>query len=171
MKTKLARIEEEKREAERLREEETRRQERIAQLEANTPILLQSLKTFGTVRQGANGIILTLPESYWTGIRVSSFTKAANTKVEGLANLLGNNPDYRIIIESHTDNRGAAGDLQVLTQERAQAIADKMMSVGIGQNRIDVKGYGGESPVAPNTTNANRAKNRRIDVLLIPNIN
>lgn len=171
LKNRLERIEAEKREADRLREEETRRQERISQLQVNTPILIQSLKTFGTVRQGENGIILTLPETYWTGIRVSSFAKASDSKVTSLANLLANNPDYRIIIESHTDDSGNANTLQVLTQERAQAIADRLMSVGIEQNKIEVKGFGAEMPAAPNTTNANRAKNRRIDVLLIPNIN
>lgn len=170
LKNRLERMEAEKREADRQQEEEARRQERISVMQANVPVLMQSLKTFGTVRQGANGIILTLPETYWTSTRVSSFAKVSDPKVTGLANLLANNPDYKIIIESHTDNTGDANVLQVLTQERAQALADRLMTVGIQQNKIEVKGFGGEMPAAPNTTAANKAKNRRVDILLIPNI-
>jgi outer membrane protein OmpA-like peptidoglycan-associated protein len=75
------------------------------------------------------------------------------------------------VVESHTDNKGQPDELQTLTQERAQAIADKLMSVGVDQNRIEVKGLGGSLPVSPNTTNVSRAKNRRVEVILVPNLN
>jgi outer membrane protein OmpA-like peptidoglycan-associated protein len=75
---------------------------------------------------------------------------------------------YKIIIESHTDNKGTPDELQVLTQERAQAIADKMAAFGMPQNLIEAKGYGANLPTVANTTNANRAKNRRVQVILTP---
>jgi outer membrane protein OmpA-like peptidoglycan-associated protein len=58
--------------------------------------------------------------------------------------------------------------LQVLTQERSQAIADRLMNFGISETRFEVKGLGSSLPIAPNTTNLNRAKNRRTDITLIP---
>jgi len=114
---------------------------------------------------------LTLPETYWTGPRVSSFAKPSQAKLDSLASVLAGNPDFKLVVESHTDNKGQPDELQTLTQERAQAIADKLMSVGVDQNRIEVKGLGGSLPVSPNTTNVSRAKNRRVEVILVPNLN
>ena len=85
--------------------------------------------------------------------------------------LLANNPDYKFVIEAHTDNKGTPDEVKTLTQERAQAIADRLMSLGVEQSRIEAKGLGATLPIAPNTTNINRAKNRRIDVILVPNVN
>lgn len=146
-------------------------QERLSRMQASIPILMQSLKTFGAVRQSERGIILTLPETYWTGIRVSSFTPTFEPKLSGLASVLANTSDFKFVVESHTDNKGTPEELQTLTQERAQAIADKLMTLGVDQNRIEIKGYGASLPIAPNTTNLNRGKNRRIELILIPNLN
>ena len=147
-------------------QEEQDKQARIQQIMANQGILIQSLKRFGTVRQNERGIVLTLPENYWTTSRVSSFSRTGEPKLNDLANVLLNNPDYQIMIESHTDNRGDADVLQSLTQERAQAIADKFTSIGADQNRVEAKGMGASLPIVANSTNANRAKNRRVDIVL-----
>lgn len=165
-KIKLARIEAEQEVYRQQRE----RQERINRLNETMPVLMQSLKRFGAVTQTDRGIVLTLPEKYWTSTRVSSFSASAETDLPTLGQVLANNSDYRIIVESHTDNNGAPEDLETLTKERAQAITDKMISFGVTSNRIESKGMGASLPLVPNSTNANRAKNRRIDVILVPNI-
>jgi outer membrane protein OmpA-like peptidoglycan-associated protein len=174
IKIKLAKTEGEKEVIAKQKEEEERfrqEEERRNRIQANIPVLMQSLKTFGVVRQTERGIILTLPETYWSGIRVSSFTPTNEPKLSNLANLLAGNPDFKFVVESHTDDKGTPEDLKLLTQERAQAVADKLMSVGVDQSRIEVKGLGASVPVAPNTTAANRIKNRRIELILIPNLN
>jgi len=45
-----------------------------------------------------------------------------------------------------------------------------LLSSGVTQNRIEAKGLGAALPTVPNSTNANRAKNRRVQVILIPNL-
>ncbi|CAN5595447.1 hypothetical protein BH20ACI4_BH20ACI4_22290 [soil metagenome] len=165
-KIKLARIEAEQE----IYRQQREKQERISRLNDNMPVLTQSLKRFGTVSQTDRGIVLTLPEKFWSDPRVSSFSTNAETDLTNLGQVLANNSDYRIIIESHTDNQGVPEDLETLTKERAQAISDKMISYGVTSNRIESKGMGASLPVVPNSTNANRAKNRRIDVILVPNI-
>ena len=140
------------------------RDNKIAQIQANQPLLMQTLKRFGTVAQTERGIILTLPENIWTAIRVSSFAPTADTKLQSLASILSSNPDYKIAVESHTDDKGTPDELQTLTQERAQAIADKLTTYGIAANRVEAKGLGATLPVAANTTLANRAKNRRVQI-------
>jgi outer membrane protein OmpA-like peptidoglycan-associated protein len=163
-KQKIAQYENEKRDA----QQQVEQQNRVAQFQANQGVLLQNLKQFGAVRQNERGIVLTLPENFWQSARVSSFAPAAQTKVTSLAQLLAGNPDYKISIEAHTDNKGTPDELQSLTQERAQAIADKIVSLGTNQDRVEAKGMGATLPVAANTTVANRAKNRRVEIVLTP---
>ncbi|HEY8560838.1 MAG TPA: OmpA family protein [Pyrinomonadaceae bacterium] len=151
-------------------QQQIEQQNRVAQFQANQGALLQNLRQFGTVRQNERGIVLTLPENFWTSARVSSFAPTAQTKLTSLAQLLASNPDYRIAIESHTDNRGTPEELQTLTQERAQAIADMIVSSGANQDRVEAKGLGATLPIAANTTVANRAKNRRVEIVLTPQL-
>jgi len=165
-KTRLARVEGEKIAVEKQREQD----ERAARLRENMPVLMQSLKSFGTVRQTERGIVLTLPETYFAGIRDIGFAAASDVKISNLANVLANSTDYRIVVEAHTDNKGTPDELQTLTQNRAQTLLDKLAAGGVEASRIEVKGYGASLPVAPNTTNLNRAKNRRVEVILIPNL-
>lgn len=141
---------------------------RIARMQANESVLMDSLGRFGTVSKNERGIVLTLPEDYWSGTRVSSFSTANEPKLASLVEVLSNSTDYKVVVESHTDNSGSPDALQTLTQERAQAVADRLISFGASQDRIEAKGFGASLPVAPNSTNANRAKNRRILVTLVP---
>ena len=163
-KIKLARIEGE-RSAEVSR---TQAAERVEQQRANAATLKQTLSSFGSVRETARGIVLTLPESIWTDGRTSNLSPAASAKLEPLGALLANNPDYRIVIEAYTDNRGNSDALQQLTQERARALADQLISAGIDGARIESSGLGSARPVAPNTRNAGRLRNRRVEITLIP---
>ena len=131
---------------------------------------MQSLRRFGSVSKNERGIILTLPETYWSAVRSSSFSPTADPKISSLGELLANNPDYRVVIEAHTDDKGTPEELSSLTEQRAHLIADRLSGFGVTNTRIEVKGMGATLPVAPNTTNANRARNRRVNLILVPNI-
>ncbi|MGI8639417.1 MAG: OmpA family protein [Pyrinomonadaceae bacterium] len=151
-------------------QEQREKEQKVTRFQANVPVLMQSLKKFGMVSQTERGIVLVLPENYWTGTRVSTLAPNGETNISSLSEVLANSTDYKVIIEAHTDNNGTSDELQTLTQERAQAIADKIKSLGAAENRIEAKGYGAALPVAPNSTNANRAKNRRVQIILTPMI-
>lgn len=165
-KIKLARIEA----SNRALKAEQEKDRKLRRLENNSSVLMQSLKRFGSVEKNERGIVVTLSENYWSGFRVSSFADASETKLTQLAQTLLNNADYKVLIESHTDSKGVPEDLQVLTNERAQAIVDKLASLGVDQSRLEPKGYGSTVPVAINTTRSNRAKNRRVQLVFVPNI-
>lgn len=163
-KIKLARLEGE-RSAEQQRVQAT---ERVEQQRANAATLRQSLASFGSVRETARGLVLTLPESIWMDGRASSLSPAAAAKLEPLAALLANNPDYRIVIEAYTDNRGSSEVLQQLTQDRARTLAEQLVSAGVDGARIEANGFGSARPVASNTRNAGRLRNRRVEITLVP---
>lgn len=156
--------------AQRASEEQRAREERMNNLLAAQPALMQSLRRFGAVAKNDRGIVLTLPENFWSSIRSTSFAPTADGKLSSIAQILNENADYRIIVESHTDSRGTEEELMNLTQQRSQAISERLAGFGITGDRIEAKGFAATIPVAPNTTNANRAKNRRVQLILVPTI-
>lgn len=151
-------------------DEQKKRDERLAAIQAAEPAFMQSLRQFGAVSKSERGIILTLPESYWASTRESDFAPNIDKRLGSLSELLSNHSDYRITIESHTDNQGETQVLDMLTQQRSRAIAMRLNAYGIQSERIEARGMGASLPIAPNTTNANRAKNRRVQVILAPSI-
>jgi outer membrane protein OmpA-like peptidoglycan-associated protein len=70
-------------------------------------------------------------------------------------------------IEGNTDNVGEPDDNQTLSEHRAQAILEYLVSRGIAANRLVARGNGLRHPVATNTTPEGRAQNRRTDILFI----
>lgn len=164
-KLKLARIEGERTVEQAQRAEE----QRLAKLRAEGIALKQNLTAFGTVTETERGTVLTLPESIWTAPRVSSFKSSSFSKLDSLAALLANNPAYSISIDSHTDSVGNANTLLQLTQERAQAIADRLIALGVDPARIKATGLGSTIPIASNSRASTRVKNRRIEITLVLN--
>ncbi len=158
-------------ENERRAENEQRvRQQRMGSLESGQPAFMQALRRFGSVSKNERGIVLTLPETYWSAARASNFAPASDGKIGSLGELLANSPDYKVVIESHTDDKGTTEELGTLTEQRARAIAERLTGFGVADGRIEIKGMGATLPIAPNTTNVNRAKNRRVNLILVPNI-
>lgn len=163
-KVKLARLEGE-RSAEVARRESEQRQ--VRQREA-AAALKQTLARYGSISETERGMVLTLPDSLWAGARASELTPAAAAKIEPLAALLANNPDYGVVIEVHTDNRGDEASLQKLTQDRAETLARQFISFGVADTRIQANGHGAAKPLAPNTQPRGRLRNRRTEVMLVP---
>jgi len=159
-KLKLARLEGEK-QAETDRVEAERRAVERKNAEA---ALKASLAKYGTVKETNAGFRLVLPEAIWSSTRVADLSSAASAKLEPLAALLANNPDYQILIEAFTDNKGDEVSLQQLTQERARVLSDRFQTAGVDPAKIQANGMGASNPVAPNTTLANRARNRRVEI-------
>jgi len=72
-----------------------------------------------------------------------------------------------IEISGHTDSTGSAEHNQKLSEQRAQAVVDFLMEKGIAEQRLKAEGYGDRNPVAENSTEEGRAKNRRTELRII----
>src|SRR5437870_13729639 len=107
-----------------------------------------------------------LAESLWRSPRSSRLAAASAAKLDHIGALLANNPDYQITIESYTDNSGDASALEQLTQDRARVLSEHLAAAGVDVTRIQANGMGAANPIAPNTTLANRARNRRTEITL-----
>jgi outer membrane protein OmpA-like peptidoglycan-associated protein len=70
-------------------------------------------------------------------------------------------------VEGHTDNVGAAAYNKDLSQRRAQAVVNYLVSKGVPKERLVAEGFGLDRPVAPNTTALGRAKNRRVEFTVL----
>lgn len=79
-----------------------------------------------------------------------------------LIELLREYPKMKIEIQGHTDNQGSASYNQRLSEQRAKAVVDYLISHGIEAKRLGYKGYGKENPIADNSTEEGRATNRRV---------
>jgi outer membrane protein OmpA-like peptidoglycan-associated protein len=69
-------------------------------------------------------------------------------------------------VYGHTDNQGS-DDINVpLSQKRAESVRSYLLKKGLKQSQIEAKGYGSEKPIADNSTEAGRSKNRRVEIVL-----
>lgn len=73
----------------------------------------------------------------------------------------------RIEVQGHTDNRGGAQHNMELSQRRAEAVRDWLVRAGVDAGRLEARGYGQEQPRVPNITAANRARNRRVQFVIL----
>ena len=79
-------------------------------------------------------------------------------------------PTTQVLIEGHTDNIGNPTANQQLSEKRALAVRDWLVeSSNIPIKRFATKGLGDSKPVAENDSEVGRAKNRRVEIILIPN--
>ncbi len=90
----------------------------------------------------------------------------SNVQLEKLIRTLKLNPKLKIEITGHTDNVGDARANQYLSEQRATKIGNFIFNGGIIENRIFTFGKGQEEPIAPNDSELNRAKNRRVEFVL-----
>jgi outer membrane protein OmpA-like peptidoglycan-associated protein len=73
-----------------------------------------------------------------------------------------------IQINGHSDNSGSKGKNQKISEQRAREVFEYLIKKGV-QNKMYFKGYGSSLPVAGNETEADRAKNRRVEFEIIKN--
>jgi outer membrane protein OmpA-like peptidoglycan-associated protein len=87
--------------------------------------------------------------------------------LEELADVMSKHPDIKEVeVQGHTDNTGNEAYNLRLSQARAQAVVDAIAKLGVDPSRMSAKGYGQSKPLVPNTTDANKAKNRRVQVMI-----
>jgi len=85
-----------------------------------------------------------------------------------VADVLARNPQVeRVQVQGHTDNRGAREYNLDLSQRRAEAVMTWLVNAGIDSSRLEAKGFGDERPLVPNLTPDNRARNRRVQFVII----
>ena len=95
--------------------------------------------------------------------------RESKSELDKLVTLLNENPNLKIQIDGHTDNVGQEKDNLLLSTNRAKAVVGYLLSKSINPQRLTYKGFGSTKPVASNTTDTDRALNRRTELFITSN--
>lgn len=113
-------------------------------------------------------LIVSMPQDILFAVDSYSVRPGLRSDLMTVAQSLQQYPDSRVQVIGHTDNTGEASYNQQLSERRANAVADVLMSGGVSFNRIQTFGRGEDQPVASNLTEAGRAQNRRVEIVILP---
>jgi outer membrane protein OmpA-like peptidoglycan-associated protein len=97
----------------------------------------------------------------------SVLTTSSYAELDKLVQIMKDNPKMKIEISGHTDNTGNPVINAKLSTDRAKAVVDYLVKKGVEQNRMTYMGYGSDQPIAENTTDAGRKKNRRVEFKIL----
>ena len=112
------------------------------------------------------GDVVLLENIYFAFDKSEVLQQSYNELVK-LKELLVRNPGMTIELRGHTDNQGTVEHNQKLSENRARAVVELLVSMGIARERLSWRGFGKSAPVADNSTAAGRQKNRRVEYVVI----
>ena len=95
----------------------------------------------------------------------ATLTPDSYARLDTVVEYMVHKKEARIEISGHTDTTGKKAANKKLSQARADAVRDYLVSKGVDADRVKAVGYGDEKPIAPNDTAEGRLKNRRIEAL------
>lgn len=121
------------------------------------------------VKRVGEGINVTFEEGVLFGYDKSEVTPTAEQKLVQLAEILNKYPDTYVLIEGHTDATGTDDYNLSLSKRRAESVSSELRQKAVSGNRIKTAWYGEVQPKYSNDTEANRAKNRRVEFAIYAN--
>jgi len=136
-----------------------------SQMDKHAEELVYSLPG-ATVQRIGEGIAVTFPDGILFPFDSDQLLPEARTNLTRLAQSLQEYPNTRVLVVGHTDSDGAASYNQALSERRARAAADFMVTRGLARSRLSTVGAGENEPIASNSTVFGRSQNRRVEVAI-----
>ncbi|MBN1542174.1 OmpA family protein [candidate division KSB1 bacterium] len=121
------------------------------------------------VERIGEGIKITFDSGLLFDVNKSDLRPQAKTNLESLAKVLNKYDDTNILVEGDTDSTGTEEYNQKLSERRAQAVTNYLMSLDVAGSRISTVGLGELNPIASNNTEYGRQQNRRVEVAIFAN--
>ncbi|AXT35137.1 glycine zipper 2TM domain-containing protein [Phaeobacter sp. LSS9] len=139
------------------------------QLDAQERELRQSISNDGiSIVNTGDRLIVSLPNDLTFATDSSAISPAVRSDLNKVASSLVRYPNSQVQVIGHTDSDGDAGYNQGLSERRANAVADQIQAGGVPYNRVQIIGRGESQPVASNLTAEGKARNRRVEIVVIP---
>ncbi len=124
------------------------------------------LARIAATKREQRGFVVTLASGVFFDPGKSELKKGAQATLTRIANLLKSDNSIKITVEGHTDSTGTKAKNQILSEKRAQAVRDFLVSAGVPADRVTAVGKGDTQPIATNKTTAGRQQNRRVELVI-----
>lgn len=121
-----------------------------------------------TVTRQEDRLVVTMSESIIFDVNSAALKPQSMQTLDQIAAVMKNNPDSDIIVKGHTDSTGAEKYNQDLSERRAKAVKNYLITKDVAAARITALGFGKTMPIAPNDTPDGREKNRRVEIEIKP---
>jgi outer membrane protein OmpA-like peptidoglycan-associated protein len=129
-------------------------------------VVLQKRPKNGQVTVGKNEI--TIKNQVQFEIDSAKILPASTGLLTEIADVFIHNPQIkRVEVQGHTDNSGTSDHNKQLSEDRANAVVAWLVAHGVDSSRLAGRGYGQGKPLVPNVTAANRARNRRVQFIIV----
>jgi outer membrane protein OmpA-like peptidoglycan-associated protein len=119
-----------------------------------------------TVTRVGEGLVVTFESGLLFDFDSDQLREASKSNLDNLAKSLSSFGDSNLLLVGHTDNTGTDSYNLDLSRRRAAAVASYLISRGVPGARMETAGRGETEPIAPNDTDADRQKNRRVEVAI-----
>ena len=131
--------------------------------------LRQELENTGvSVTRDGDNIILNMPGNVTFAVDKTDVKPDFANVIQSVAKILQEYQSTMIEVAGHTDSDGGESYNQLLSQQRAQSVTNILANAGVDLARIETVGFGEAAPVASNSTRAGKARNRRVELTLLP---
>jgi outer membrane protein OmpA-like peptidoglycan-associated protein len=121
------------------------------------------------IERVGEGIKITFRDGIQFALNSAELSETSKTNLGNLAETLEKYDDTNILIEGHTDITGTREYNMVLSEKRAEAVAEYLRGLGVAGKRLTKAGYGPDQPVADNDSEYGRQQNRRVEVAIFAN--
>jgi len=119
-----------------------------------------------TVERVGEGINLTFNSGLLFKINSAELSESAKQELKKMSGILTKYDDTQILLEGHTDDTGSDQLNMRLSEQRAEAVSSFLKSQNLPSSRLKTKWYGESQPKYPNDSEANREKNRRVELAI-----
>ena len=121
-----------------------------------------------TETDNGSAILVNLPDGVTFDVGSSTLKPEFRATLDRVAESMVQYPNSLIDVYGHTDSTGSDAFNQTLSESRARTVANYLVSRGVAATRLRSQGFGETMPVASNDTDAGRAKNRRVEIKIVP---
>ena len=135
--------------------------------EAKGRLAEQSSRELAELKARNDMHVVVLPGDVLFATGTAEIAPRGTRSIEKLVAVLQKNPNLTVLVEGHTDNTGNDQSNLALSEKRADAVKQVLVSKGVKAERINTRGYGKQYPVAPNDSPSGRQQNRRAEVVVL----
>jgi outer membrane protein OmpA-like peptidoglycan-associated protein len=140
----------------------------IQQAEQQRQRLLTQLNQVLQTRDSARGLIVSMSDVLFD-FNQATLKPGAKLRLAKVSGIILAYPDLKLEIDGFTDNKGTPEYNVGLSEKRAKAVRDFLVSQGVSPDAVNTRGFGESNPVASNATPAGRQQNRRVELVVSGN--